>query len=384
MPKTIAENLELLQSTKTRIKDAITNTFNVDPGDEYAKYAEYIKYEGTPDNLEVKTISRGKIESINNDSVMPKTVKVMVKYEDMGKITKNFTEYKHAVSVGVGGYGMNNVIHKYKVEGEAEPRAISFQDPRMIGYGWSYVFPSFEVFEKHSDAYTEMIDGDKYFVMYNIIPVGNTLTLRPLCDIRYQIVKYEGWMKDIADLQENQMPISKPNVHICTTPSGKTLMRNYVNRIKLYRIIFYVDKSNNNGTITVSKQYRVALGTVFGDHQNMYIFSFQGFPGFSINDERYDKTNKTFTLILSKQLLSGTWFFWHPGCQNDTAWNYQTRQTEDTMAQNPFLNGAWKMISPNNAKYTYNDDGSITLVWNNVEFDGDYNNVNLFTGTLIK
>ena len=147
MPKTIAENLELLQSTKTRIKDAITNTFSVDPGDEYAKYAEYIKYEGTPDNLEVKTISRGKTESINNDSVMPKTIKVMVKYEDMGKLTKNFTEYKHAVSIGVGGYGMNNVIHKYKVEGEAKPRAISFQDPRMIGYGWSYDFPSFKVFE---------------------------------------------------------------------------------------------------------------------------------------------------------------------------------------------------------------------------------------------
>ena len=59
MPKTIVENLELLQSTKTRIKDAITNTFNVDPGDEYAKYAEYIKYEGTPDNLEVKNSNVG-------------------------------------------------------------------------------------------------------------------------------------------------------------------------------------------------------------------------------------------------------------------------------------------------------------------------------------
>lgn len=101
---------------------------------------------------------------------MPKTVKVMVKYEDMGKLTKNFTEYKHAVYIGVGGYGMNNVIHKYKVEGEAEPRAILFQDPRMIGYGWGYSFPSFEVFEKHNDVYTEMIDGTNILLCITSFP----------------------------------------------------------------------------------------------------------------------------------------------------------------------------------------------------------------------
>lgn len=383
MSKTIAENLDLLQSTKTRIKDAITNTFSVDPGDEYAKYPEYIGWGTTPGDSEVKTLASGKTDYINNTSVIPKVVKVMVKYEDMEKLTKNFTDYDYALFIGTDDFGMNNIVHKYKVEGEDNPRTIAFLDMRQVSSGWGGLFPSKNTIEGYANAYTEVLDGDKYFVGYIIVPMDNSLFLNPFCDIRYSLVKYEGWMNDAANIPENQLPVNKPNVFVCKTPSGKTLINNFGPRIRLYQVTLYSEKSNNNGTTTVIKNYTAVLGTSMGNHQTRYIFGPMTSPGWNINDKRYDKTNKTFTLTLTKKVLSRPWFIWSPGSQMNAAWNYQTKQTEETMAQNPFLNGTWKMVS-DNAKTTYNDDGSVTLVWNNVEFDGDNTFVDLFTGTIIK
>lgn len=297
----LSENLELLNSTKTKLKEAIKATFGQDPGDEFAKYPDFITKTG--DNDEDHVIGEiwkdNKKGAITNNSAHFRSYRIWISWDDMLKRSANGKNDIFLASNPCDLFG-NNIARtvKNKLPAKYDPIKSLLPDELVYGSGvggfWAedvIVHPSTK---NDPDAYNEEKQGVKVINGVKRYPV--TITLSP-----YSAFGGNIWTRDYLienaptdqDSIDNYQKINKTvdNVYlksiVIKTPIFRRELLNKGNRLILNAIPTYIISND------VAIKYYVYRLSFYAVWQEALVYVMRGGKGVNFTCAKMEKWSRT-------------------------------------------------------------------------------------------